>query len=46
MKKAREEADRKKKFTERGEVMPSELQRKTLNRDLDQNHDEEEDEAM
>lgn len=34
MKKAREEAERKKRFTERGEVMPSELQRKTLNRDL------------
>jgi hypothetical protein len=35
MKKAREEADRKKKFTERGEVMPSELIRKGNNKDLE-----------
>lgn len=38
MNKAREERERKKKFTERGEVMPSELVRKPLNSDIEQSH--------
>lgn len=40
MKKAREENDRKKKFTERGEVMPSELVRKNQDLDIEQHAEE------